>query len=243
MQQEWFESWFDSPYYKLLYRHRDETEAAAFIRKLLQEIHLEKDAKILDMPCGNGRHAVVMAELGYDVSGIDLSERNICEALLNDHSNLHFFEHDMREQLYTNQFDVVMNLFTSFGYFETDEENKKVMQSISQSLKPNGILVIDFFNDNSLRKNLKLSDKIKVDAIEFFIERKIENNFVLKSIHIKDGDKEFDFEECVQLLELKDFEKYYSPFGLVTEKVYGDYGLNPFTENSERLIIIARKKK
>lgn len=243
MQQEWFESWFDSPYYKLLYRHRDETEAAAFIKKLLEEIHLEKGAKILDMPCGNGRHAVVMADLGYDVSGIDLSERNICEALLNDQPNLHFFEHDMREQLYTNQFDVVMNLFTSFGYFDSEEENKKAMQSIAESLKVGGILIIDFFNDHSLRKNLKSADKIIVDGVEFFIERKIENNFVVKSIHIKDDKKEYDFEECVQLLELKDFEKYYSPYGLITEKVYGDYMLNPFNENSERLIIIARKKK
>jgi len=242
MEKEWFESWFDSPYYKLLYQHRDEIEAASFIKKLLKEIHLEKGSKILDIPCGNGRHSVVMAELGYDVSGIDLSERNICEALLNELPNLHFFEHDMRAPLFKNQFDLAMNLFTSFGYFDSEEENNKVMQSISQSLKPGGILVIDFFNKMKLVKNLKSTDKIKAAEVDFIIERKIENNFVNKSIHIKDGLKEFDFEECVQLLELKDFEKFYTPFGLITEKVFGDYELNVYDENSERLIILAQKQ-
>lgn len=242
MKQEWFESWFDSPYYKLLYRHRDETEAAAFIKKLLEEIHLEKGAKILDMPCGNGRHALVMAEMGYDVTGTDLSERNISEALLNTLPNLHFFEYDMRNQLNSNEFDLVMNLFTSFGYFESEEENRRAMQSLAQSLKQGGVLVIDFFNDNSLRKNLKSSDFTAFENIEFFIERKIENNFVVKSIIVKDGNFKYNFEERVQLLELKDFEQFYSPFGLVTENLYGDYQLNPFDENSERLIIIARKK-
>ena len=242
MEQKWFENWFDSPYYKLLYRHRDDQEAATFIKKLIIEINLEKGAKILDIPCGNGRHAVVMAQLGYDVTGIDLSQRNICEALLNDLSNLHFFETDMRTQIFNNHFDVVMNLFTSFGYFDSEEENRKAMLSITKSLKQKGILVIDFLNNKLLHENLKHSDILKIDGVDFIIKRKIENNFVIKSIHIKDGAKEFNFEECVQLLELKDFEKYYSPFGLATEKIYGDYQLNPFNKNSDRLIIIARKK-
>ena len=239
---QWFESWFDSPYYKLLYRHRDEHEAAAFIKKLFEEIKPEKGAKILDLPCGNGRHSIVMAELGYDVRGIDLSERNICEAMLCEMPNLHFQESDMREPLYTNYFDVVMNLFTSFGYFDTEEENINSMRAIAQSLKPGGTLVIDFFNCDCLKSNLRQADKVLVDEVEFCIERKIKDNKILKSIRIIDGEKEFDFEERVQLLVLSDFEKYYLPFGLVTEKVFGDYDLNPFTETSERLIIIAKKK-
>ena len=239
---QWFESWFDSPYYKLLYRHRDEHEAAAFIKKLLDEIKPEPSAKILDLPCGNGRHSIVMAELGYDVRGIDLSERNICEAMLCDLPNIHFQEHDMREPLYTNHFDVVMNLFTSFGYFDTEEENIKSMRAIAQSMKPNGTLVIDFFNGDCLKLNLKQTDKVLVDEVEFSIERKITDNKIHKSIRITDGEKEFDFEERVQLLLLSDFEKYYSPFGLETVKVFGDYELNPFTKSSERLIIIAKKK-
>ena len=102
--------------------------------------------------------------------------------------------------------------------------------------------MIDFFNKMKLVKNLKSTDRIKAGEVDFIIERKIENNFVNKSIHIKDGLKEFDFEECVQLLELKDFEKFYTPFGLITEKVFGDYELNVFDENSERLIILAKKQ-
>ncbi|MEI7801610.1 MAG: class I SAM-dependent methyltransferase [Bacteroidota bacterium] len=243
MPPEWFESWFDSPYYKLLYRHRDETEAAAFIKKLLEEIHLEKNARILDMPCGNGRHSVVMASMGYTIVGADLSARNIREAQENKNAQLNFIEHDMRDSLPVEDFDAVMNLFTSLGYFETEEENFSVMQSIAEALKPSGILVIDFFNDVCVEKNLKYADNFQLENIAFTIERKIENKKVLKQIHVKHGEKEFDFEERVQMLELADFEKYYSPFGLVTEKVFGDYQLNPFSKNSERLIIIARKKK
>ncbi len=243
MQPEWFKSWFDSPYYKLLYRHRDEHEADAFVRKLLNELKLEKGAAILDMPCGNGRHAVVMASMGYTITGADLSERNIREALENKNPLLHFIEHDMREPLPITQFDGVMNLFTSLGYFKTEAENVSVMKSISDSLKPNGILVIDFFNCDCVEENLKCADSVQIDDVQFTIERKIENKKVLKRIHITHGEKQFDFEERVQLLELTDFEKFYSPFGLVTEKLFGDYQLNPFTVNSERLIIIARKKK
>ena len=181
--------------------------------------------------------------MDYKVTGADLSKRNISEAQINKSAHLNFIEHDMRNLLAINEFDAVMNLFTSLGYLKTEDENVSVMKSIADSIKPNGILVIDFFNCNCVEENLKCADNILVEDVQFIIERKIENAKVLKQIHITHGEKQFDFEESVQLLELKDFEKFYSPFGLETEKVFGDYQLNPFTEYSERLIIIARKKK
>ena len=147
----------------------------------------------------------------------------------------------MRFPIAENYFNAVLNLFTSFGYFTSAGENEKTLQAFSIALKPNGILVIDFFNKNSVCNNLKNDDSRRVDEVEFLIERKIENNHVVKKIEVNDGGKRFQFEERVQLLELKDFEQMLTSSGFRIEKIFGNYSLEPFSENSERLILIARK--
>ncbi len=142
--KEWFETWFDSPYYHVLYQHRDEAEAEHFMDKLLLAMHLSPGARALDVACGKGRHAVYLAEKGMEVTGIDLSWKNIGHAVHYERPNLSFFLHDMRNPFYINYFDVVFNLFTSFGYFETEKENLKAIHSMSMAMKKGGKLVIEF---------------------------------------------------------------------------------------------------
>jgi len=140
---KWFQSWFNTSYYHLLYRNRDYKEAEVFIKNIVKYLNLDKDDSILDLACGKGRHSIFLNSLGFNVTGLDLSKNSIKEAKTRESSSLHFDVHDMRN-LYNTQFEVVLNLFTSFGYFEKDLDNFKVIQTIKSSLKQNGIGVIDF---------------------------------------------------------------------------------------------------
>src|SRR3989344_5362829 len=123
---EWFECWFDSPYYHVLYKNRDFTEAELFIDNLVQLIKPSKSNRILDLACGKGRHAIYLNKKGFDVTGIDLSEKSIECAKISGNETLHFYTHDMRKLFRSNYFDIVLNLFTSFGYFEQEREDNAV---------------------------------------------------------------------------------------------------------------------
>lgn len=240
--KEWFETWFDSPYYHVLYQHRDESEAERFLDNLLIKLKLPAMATALDVACGKGRHAMYLAEKGLDVTGIDLSWKNIAHAVHFERPNLSFFLHDMRRPFYVNFFDVVFNLFTSFGYFETEAENIKAIHSMSASLKKGGKLVIDFFNAEKIAQSLVPHEYIRRDGILFLVEKKIEHDVVVKRIYFQDLGKEFEFQERVQSLKLADFERLFAKNRLKITDVYGDYQLNPFqASGSDRMIIISEK--
>ena len=117
-EKEWFESWFDSKYYHFLYQSRDDDEANEFIRRLQEKLQLDKGARILDLCCGKGRHSFILNRLGFkNVHGIDLSPNNIEYANSKLKPEIIFRKHDMRDIYRANYFDVIFNLFTSFGYF------------------------------------------------------------------------------------------------------------------------------
>ena len=144
----WFEDWFNSPYYALLYNNRDTKEAGEFIKNLLAYLKPSPNSSIADIPCGNGRHSTALANAGFNVTGFDLSERNIEEAKPYESETLSFYLHDMRQPFHIHYFDFIMNLFTSIGYFNADYEDLRVLKNFQKALKPGGILVIDFFNSN-----------------------------------------------------------------------------------------------
>ena len=118
-QRDWFESWFGSPYYKVLYQNRDEYEAQEFVEKLVDYLQPMAGSKMLDIACGRGRHSRFLASKGFDVTGIDISFDSIAYAKQFEGDNLHFYQHDMRLPSWINYFDYAFNFFTSFGYLET----------------------------------------------------------------------------------------------------------------------------
>src|SRR3954453_18077113 len=157
--KEWFREWFSSPYYDLLYHKRNEQEAAAFVKILIQHLQPPAGSKILDVGCGKSRQAKVLAAMGFDVTGIDLSEPFINEAKKSETENLHFFQHDMRLPFYINYFDYAFNFFTSFGYFHTRREHDAAMRSIAQSLTETGTIVIDYLNTHYAEDHLVQSEE------------------------------------------------------------------------------------
>lgn len=237
-----FNSWFDSPYYHILYRDRDFTEAEKFVDALVEFLKPAEKAKVLDLACGKGRHAIALNKKGLDVTGVDISESSIkhCKNFEND--QLHFSVHDMRNCLEKNKFDYVFNLFTSFGYFEEENENVAVIEAISRCLKSEGVFILDFINAEKAIADLVEKESKRIDHIEFNIEKKISNKILFKNISFTDNSSNFNFTESVHLLTEDDFRKYFSSCGMSIVSTFGDYMLNDFDlKNSERMILVVKK--
>ena len=241
MQKEtnnWFASWFDTPYYHILYKDRDYEEAQLFMDNITEYLNLPEDAKILDLACGKGRHSIYLNQLGYDVTGADLSENSIKIASENSNDKLHFVVHDMREP-FQEKYDAIFNLFTSFGYFEKDSDNLVTLKAICESLTEYGFGVIDFMNVQHVIKNLVPEETKSVDGIEFHIKRYVKDNHIYKEIDFEDKGEKFHFTEKVQALTLENFESMMEEAGIYLLDIFGDYKLRKFFKNdSERLIMI-----
>ena len=244
MQDEWFKNWFDTAYYHELYKNRDTSEASQFIDKLITALNPSIDAKMLDIGCGKGRHAIQLANLGFDVTGIDLSLSSIEQALKQEKDNLHFYQHDMRDIFWINYFDYAFNLFTSFGYFNTKRENNNAIQSIAQSLKNGGKLIIDYLNVHFTEQNMVHENKEMINDVSYTITRWHDDQKFYKKILIEDPalTEAIAFTEMVSKFTLTDFEAMLLPHQLKIKNVFGDYQLNNFDANhSPRLIFVAEK--
>ena len=238
----WYEKWFNTKYYHILYANRDYKEAKLFINNLASHLKLKKNTKIIDIACGNGRHAIYLNLLGYDVTGIDLSKKNIESASKSSKKNLQFFVHDMRKLFKQNEYDLAVNLFTSFGYFDKDSDNEKALLSITNNVKAEGLVVIDFMNVKKVLMNLIKSEIKIIDDIEFNITRTIKNNKILKSINITDGEEKLFFKEEVSIITLDNFSDYIKKAGLQIIDIFGNYHLESFNAlKSERLILVCKK--
>lgn len=240
--KNWFEAWFDTPYYHLLYKNRNFKEAGFFIDNLIAYLAPPKDALLLDACCGKGRHAFYMNQLGFTIDAFDLSANNIEYAKQYENNKLHFFENDIRQPLNQHKYNIVFNLFTSFGYFDSEEDNFQAIKALSDSLKQDGVLVIDFLNAQKAIETMINKEEKKVDDLTFKIKRKVKDGFIVKQISFEDKGRKFSFEEKVKALYQKDFTNYFNLAGLKLIKVAGDYQLNDFDiHSSDRLILFAKK--
>lgn len=237
-QSSWFASWFDTPYYHILYKDRNYREAQIFMDNLTHYLNLPEHAKVLDLACGKGRHSIYLNQLGFTVLGVDLSENSIETASKNANETLHFQIHDMREP-FEEQFDAVFNLFTSFGYFDNDEDNLKTLIAIKESLSDYGFAVIDFMNVPFVLDNLIAEETKTVDEIDFHLKRYLKDGFIIKEIDFEDKGEKFHYEEKVRALTLDDFTKMMDEAGIYLLDTFGDYKLKKYHKNtSERLIMI-----
>lgn len=244
--KSWFSTWFDSAYYPILYQHRNDKEAQLFINNLMEFLPVKNKMDLLDLACGNGRHAIHLAKMGHTVTGLDLSPNAIQEAnrtAFTNNLDVHFDVHDMRKSLAPRQFDIIFNLFTSFGYFSDENDERSTLQSIHEALKSNrSYFVMDFLNARRVIDNLKLSEVKQLSGIDFHIRRHIENKKVIKNIRFTDKGQVFNFQESVNLLFKEDFSALFDQVGFQMINTFGDYQLNPFDKNqSDRLIMICQK--
>lgn len=250
----WFETWFDTPYYHILYKDRNFTEAEAFITLLTNYLELPKNANVIDLACGKGRHSLFLNQMGYHVLGLDLSQESILHNKKFESANefsekpsLKFKVHDMRNEIFPKisevKVDAVFNLFTSFGYFDQKNDDRKVFHSISSTLKHKGYFVLDFLNENWVKNNLVPEYISTKNNIDFHIKKKIENQNIIKDIYFSDKGEDHHFFEKVKLHTLEEIADYGEEFGFERVKIFGDYELSDFDiEASPRCITIFQKK-
>ncbi len=244
-KSEWFREWFNSPYYHKLYSGRDDDEAAKFINKLISFLSPPANAYMIDVACGKGRHAKVLASHGFDVTGIDLSENSIAFAKKYETANLHFFVHDMRLPFWINYFDYAFNFFTSFGYFNTKREHENTLRTVAQSLKPGGCFVIDYLNAAYAVDHFVSSGEIIKDGIKFRITKSFDEKHFYKKIIIEDEEKDEPvvFNEMITKFSREDFTQMLHRQQMEVQQAFGDYELNEYDEKrSPRIILIAKKK-
>jgi SAM-dependent methyltransferase len=241
-QKEWFSEWFNSPYYHILYQNRDEKEAEFFLENVVRQLAITQNHRIVDLACGKGRHAKYLNSLGFDVTGVDLSPKSIECASTFANNRLHFEVQDLRCLHFEQPFDIALNLFTSFGYFKSIEEDELVVKNIHSILSPNGIVLIDFFNADYVVQKLIERESKTIQGIQFHISKWVEKGFIYKKIEVLDRDKTFEFTEKVQALSFSQFRQLLNTEQFTIKDVYGSYALEPFNAgSSERLIIVAQR--
>ncbi|GAA4237263.1 class I SAM-dependent methyltransferase [Postechiella marina] len=237
-KKEWFTSWFDTPFYHILYKDRDDTEAHAFMDTLTNYLNLPDTGSVLDLACGKGRHARYLNKIGYKVTGVDLSENSIKFAKQFENHSLNFEVHDMCLP-YNAKFDAVFNLFTSFGYFDKDEDNLRTIKAIKSDLNDFGFGVIDFMNSEFVIDNLVPEEIKTVDGITFSLKRYVKNGYIIKDITFEANDTPYAFQERVRGFTLNDFELLFEQADVHLLDIFGDYKLNKFNpKTSERLVMI-----
>jgi len=213
--KQWYASWFDTPYYHILYKDRDYSEAQEFMDNLTNYLNIPEGGKILDLACGKGRHSVYLNKLGYKITGLDLSEQSISYAKQFENETLKFNVHDMSKP-YPDTFDAVFNLFTSFGYFEDENCNLETIKSIKAELNEFGFGVIDFYQ-----------------------KRSVVDGYIVKDIRFEADGESYEFQERVKAFTLEDFKTLFEKAGVYLLDVFGDYKLRPYhSKTSERLIMI-----
>jgi SAM-dependent methyltransferase len=237
----WFENWFDSPYYHLLYQDHNQAEADSFIRQLVDYLQPPSGSRFLDTACGKGRHCVALAKNGFDTVGCDLSRASIQAAQQNANEHLRFYVHDMRQSFPEGNFDYALNLFTSFGYFDDDQGHLQALCTIHDALKPGGLLIIDFMNAAKVIRTLQTRKTKTINGITFREHREAVASRLLNHIEVDDHGQIHHFEECLQILFLSDFQTMFKKIGFKLEQIMDDT-FKPFdAANSNRLIMICKK--
>lgn len=237
----WFATWFDSPYYHKLYSNRSDTEARAFIQRLVACVGLTEGQSVLDLACGKGRHAQALFEEGLSVTAVDLSPNSIARAQQDFSESIDFQVADMRSFELKQRFHAVFNLFTSFGYFDDTSDNQKVLDRVHAHLLPGGCVAVDFLNADKVIRNLVTEEVKEVDGTVFQLLRRATDTHIFKDIRFEAEGKAHHYTERVQALSAEHMEAMLENAGFAVTHKFGSYSLAPFTPAADRLIIIATK--
>ena len=240
----WYRKWFDEKYL-LLYRHRNIEDAEKQCRLINAVLKPAKNSLVLDLGCGEGRHTIFFKDFGCRVLGIDLSA-TLIKSGKKKYPQLDLVVADMQHlPVLAGKFDLVLSLFTSFGYFEADEENQRVLCDIYSSLKPGGFFWLDFLNAAHVENNLVPGNLSRgPGGIELEEKRRIAAGRIVKDINFKDNENgaAAHYRESVRLFSRRELETMLERSGFRIEGCFGDYAGAGWSEDSERTILFAKKE-
>ncbi len=254
----WYKKVFGSIYLDI-YSHRDENEAgmaAAVIRHVMRPLAADKKnggLDILDLCCGQGRYSLLLAAEGHNVVGLDLSEALLLTAFQRRESaaagskkspgSLSLVRADMRRIPFVNAFDLMINMFTSFGYFESDEDNRAVLEASGRTLRRRGRFLIDYLNREQVLKSLIGEDDFEANGLKVKQIRCISPDGlrVEKTILVQGPKGEDRYQESVRLFDRSEMEAMLEPAGLQVDEVLGNYDCSAWSPESPRLILTGSK--
>jgi SAM-dependent methyltransferase len=241
---EWYEESFREDYLKI-YAHRDEDQAEQELTSLLPYLPIKPGQRVLDLCCGQGRHSRWLAQQGLRVIGVDLSPVLLQEAIKKTlNMDVQYMRGDVRKIPFFEEMDLVVNLFTSFGYFTHDEENEKVLTKVSQALKPNGTFLFDYLNPAYLKDHLVPFTEHNQEDLNILQYRTINDEFVEKTIVIKEEGRERQYKEQVKLYRSEQLLRMLQRNHLEVVHLFGNYdGADYIEGSSPRMIFICRKKQ
>ena len=237
---EWFEQWFGEEYLQL-YPHRDEEDAVRAVG-LVDRVARLDGARVLDLACGSGRHAMPLAERGASVFGIDLSMPLLVRANKLVPPVRGVVRGDMRLlPLRDAAFDLVVNLFTSFGYFADDAQHVAVLRGVARVLVPGGKLFLDYLNAQAVREGLVVREERQFGEHRVAIERKLvdDDRFIVKEMHLVDDGR--TFMERVRLFSPDDLAGLMHDAGLRVTERFGSYAGDELTATTPRTILVAER--
>ncbi len=237
---DWFEQWFGEEYLAL-YPHRDEEEAQLVATLIDSHVDIAVGAPALDLACGAGRHSRSLMEHWWTV-GLDLSPALLRVARAEDRS-APLVRADMRGLPFASRsFGLVVNLFTSFGYFRDDEQHRQVIAEVARVTQPGGWFVLDYLNAPYVRATLVPFDRIQVGERIVEQEREIsaDGRFVRKTITL--ADEERTFIERVRLFECGELRSMLDACGFDVDSVLGNYDGSAYAPTSPRTILLGHRR-
>ena len=260
MSKQWWETLFDDKYLVTYVDRITEETTRAQLEFLEKSLLLPSEATILDLACGYGRLSVPLAREGYRVTGYDFSEYllNIAQQEAKAAGlGLRFVKGDMRHLHFDNEFDAIINIFTSFGYFESVEEDLAVLNGVCRGLKEGGYFLMDFANSPKVMSWLYENGVIDRETGEIISERTetLSNGLTVTQIERLDvgtlrwqmkrswreKGKERSYRTNVRMYFLAELRQLTEEAGLRVERVYGDFDASPYQADSRRILILSRK--
>ena len=239
----WFRRWF-GPEYLQLYPHRDREEAERGVRLFVEEAGTEAGDRLLDLGCGSGRHLAAFDARGIEVFGLDLSRPLLERAREATGGRVPLVRADMRRvPLAPGAFDAVSSFFTSFGYFASRREDRRVLSEIRRVLRPGGVYLLDFLNAEQVRSELVPEEERTVEGRTVVQTREIREGHVVKRIEIRpEGRREAPkvYHERVRLYEPGELTELLEAAGLSVGARFGDYDGSAHADTSPRFIAVGR---
>lgn len=242
---EWFKDWFDSSEYLDVYSHRDDTDAENLLALIWNNYNFKKGGKVLDAACGMGRFSNLFAETGFDVTSFDLSTQLLKIAQrksIEDNLSVKYFRSDIRYVPLKGHFDLVLNMFTSFGYFMNDNENFSFIREANKLLNEKGYFIFDYLNKDYVINNLLPISHKTIGDKKIIEERRIKHNRVEKKIIVGSSSEKKIFQESVLMYSKDEIIDGFNSCGFKVDKIFGDYTGSKFNSlTSERLLIFFAK--
>lgn len=219
-------------------------DAREEIEKIVELADLESGMKILDMPCGVGRHSIELNKKGFEVVGVDKTPAYIEEAEDSDDENeIEFVQEDMKDFRRENSFDAVINWWNSFGYFEDEEDDRQMLENIHASLKDGGVLLMDYYSKEITALNNIMKQWSEQDGIYNIEKSTVKDNWKKGEttwIKIEDGEtKKYTWEQ--RLYSASELEDMMKEAGFSNVKFYGNVEGDDFDEEADRLVAVAEK--